>query len=179
MDEQSERRGRTAEGVVLELLPSQLVRVELEGRHIVTARRQPRRQFERCIQTETHRRRYRHTRGGWQRHCVITSVGERNELVNGTGNQPSKRATLFQLQNTLLNSKSALHGADVSAFRAFLSSSTTRTCACEDGHCIGGGMFVRIGNQDFEQMSRLAKLARHPSQRLELPVTKTTLLTPQ
>jgi translation initiation factor IF-1 len=28
---------RTAEGVVLELLPSQLVRVELEGRHIVTA----------------------------------------------------------------------------------------------------------------------------------------------
>ena len=30
-------QGRTAEGVVLELLPSQLVRVELEGRHIVTA----------------------------------------------------------------------------------------------------------------------------------------------
>lgn len=29
--------GRTAEGVVLELLPSQLVRVELEGRHTVTA----------------------------------------------------------------------------------------------------------------------------------------------
>ena len=28
---------RTAEGVVLELLPSQLVRVELEGRHQVTA----------------------------------------------------------------------------------------------------------------------------------------------
>ena len=29
--------GRTAEGVVRELLPSQLVRVELEGRHQVTA----------------------------------------------------------------------------------------------------------------------------------------------
>lgn len=28
---------RTAEGVVLELLPSQLVRVELDGRHVVTA----------------------------------------------------------------------------------------------------------------------------------------------
>ena len=28
---------RTAEGVVLELLPSQLVRVELDGRHQVTA----------------------------------------------------------------------------------------------------------------------------------------------
>jgi translation initiation factor IF-1 len=28
---------RTAEGVVRELLPSQLVRVELEGRHTVTA----------------------------------------------------------------------------------------------------------------------------------------------
>ena len=28
---------RTAEGIVLELLPSQLVRVELEGRHQVTA----------------------------------------------------------------------------------------------------------------------------------------------
>ena len=28
---------RTAEGIVLELLPSQLVRVELDGRHIVTA----------------------------------------------------------------------------------------------------------------------------------------------
>jgi translation initiation factor IF-1 len=28
---------RTADGVVLELLPSQLVRVELEGRHVVTA----------------------------------------------------------------------------------------------------------------------------------------------
>jgi translation initiation factor IF-1 len=33
----SEPANRTAEGVVLELLPSQLVRVELEGRHIVTA----------------------------------------------------------------------------------------------------------------------------------------------
>ena len=28
---------RTAEGIVRELLPSQLVRVELEGRHLVTA----------------------------------------------------------------------------------------------------------------------------------------------
>jgi translation initiation factor IF-1 len=28
---------RTADGVVLELLPSQLVRVELDGRHVVTA----------------------------------------------------------------------------------------------------------------------------------------------
>ncbi len=33
----SEPQDRTAEGVVLELLPSQLVRVELEGRHQVTA----------------------------------------------------------------------------------------------------------------------------------------------
>ena len=33
----SESQDRTADGVVLELLPSQLVRVELEGRHIVTA----------------------------------------------------------------------------------------------------------------------------------------------
>ena len=33
----SESKDRTAEGIVLELLPSQLVRVELEGRHIVTA----------------------------------------------------------------------------------------------------------------------------------------------
>jgi translation initiation factor IF-1 len=33
----SESKDRTAEGVVLELLPSQLVRVELEGRHQVTA----------------------------------------------------------------------------------------------------------------------------------------------
>ena len=30
-------QGRTAEGIVLELLPRQLVRVELDGRHIVTA----------------------------------------------------------------------------------------------------------------------------------------------
>ena len=33
----SESKDRTAEGVVLELLPSQLARVELDGRHIVTA----------------------------------------------------------------------------------------------------------------------------------------------
>ena len=33
----SESKDRTADGVVLELLPSQLVRVELDGRHIVTA----------------------------------------------------------------------------------------------------------------------------------------------
>ena len=32
-----ESKDRTAEGVVVELLPSQLVRVELDGRHIVTA----------------------------------------------------------------------------------------------------------------------------------------------
>ena len=37
VDEQSARPDRTAEGVVLALLPSQLVRVELDGRHIVTA----------------------------------------------------------------------------------------------------------------------------------------------
>lgn len=37
MDEPSARLDRTAEGIVLELLPSQLVRVELDGRHIVTA----------------------------------------------------------------------------------------------------------------------------------------------
>ena len=30
-------KDRSAEGIVRELLPSQLVRVELEGRHIVTA----------------------------------------------------------------------------------------------------------------------------------------------
>ena len=36
-DHVGESTERTAEGVVLELLPSQLVRVELEGRHIVTA----------------------------------------------------------------------------------------------------------------------------------------------
>ena len=33
----SESKDRTAEGIVLELLPSRLVRVELDGRHIVTA----------------------------------------------------------------------------------------------------------------------------------------------
>ncbi len=32
-----ESKDRTADGVVLELLPSHLVRVELDGRHIVTA----------------------------------------------------------------------------------------------------------------------------------------------
>ncbi len=32
-----EAQGRAAEGVVVELLPSQLVRVELDGRHQVTA----------------------------------------------------------------------------------------------------------------------------------------------
>jgi translation initiation factor IF-1 len=32
-----ESKDRTAEGIVRELLPHQLVRVELEGRHIVTA----------------------------------------------------------------------------------------------------------------------------------------------
>jgi translation initiation factor IF-1 len=37
VDEPQAPRDRTAEGVVLELLPSQLVRVELEGRHQVTA----------------------------------------------------------------------------------------------------------------------------------------------
>ena len=37
VDEQLARPDKTAEGVVLELLPSQLVRVELDGRHIVTA----------------------------------------------------------------------------------------------------------------------------------------------
>ena len=37
MDEASAPQDRTAEGVVRELLPHQLVRVELEGRHIVTA----------------------------------------------------------------------------------------------------------------------------------------------
>lgn len=34
---EGESNDRTADGIVLELLPSQLVRVELEGRHIVTA----------------------------------------------------------------------------------------------------------------------------------------------
>ena len=33
----SESKDRTADGVVVELLPSHLVRVELEGRHVVTA----------------------------------------------------------------------------------------------------------------------------------------------
>jgi translation initiation factor IF-1 len=33
----SDSKDRTAEGVVLELLPSHLVRVELDGRHQVTA----------------------------------------------------------------------------------------------------------------------------------------------
>ncbi len=37
MEHVSESKERTAEGVVLELLPSQLVRVELDGRHVVTA----------------------------------------------------------------------------------------------------------------------------------------------
>lgn len=37
MEEPPKSPDRTAEGVVLELLPSQLVRVELDGRHIVTA----------------------------------------------------------------------------------------------------------------------------------------------
>jgi translation initiation factor IF-1 len=33
----SESKDRTSEGVVLELLPSHLVKVELDGRHVVTA----------------------------------------------------------------------------------------------------------------------------------------------
>lgn len=37
MDEPQAPPADTAEGVVLELLPSQLVRVELDGRHQVTA----------------------------------------------------------------------------------------------------------------------------------------------
>ena len=37
MVDENNTRDRSAEGVVLELLPSQLVRGELEGRHIVTA----------------------------------------------------------------------------------------------------------------------------------------------
>ena len=37
MDEPQAPPARTADGVVMELLPSQLVRVELEGRHQVTA----------------------------------------------------------------------------------------------------------------------------------------------
>ena len=37
MDEPQRPPDSTAEGVVLELLPSHLVRVELDGRHVVTA----------------------------------------------------------------------------------------------------------------------------------------------
>ena len=37
MDEPQAPPANTADGVVMELLPSQLVRVELEGRHQVTA----------------------------------------------------------------------------------------------------------------------------------------------
>ena len=37
MSEQPPPPDRTADGIVLELLPSHLVRVELDGRHIVTA----------------------------------------------------------------------------------------------------------------------------------------------
>ena len=37
MDEQQAPPDRVADGVVLELLPSQLVKVELDGRHQVTA----------------------------------------------------------------------------------------------------------------------------------------------
>ena len=37
MDAPQRPPDRTAEGVVLELLPSQLVKVELDGRHVVTA----------------------------------------------------------------------------------------------------------------------------------------------
>ena len=37
MDEPQAPRGNTADGVVMELLPSQLVRVELAWRHQVTA----------------------------------------------------------------------------------------------------------------------------------------------
>ena len=37
MEEPQRPPDRTADGVVLELLPSHLVRVELDGRHIVTA----------------------------------------------------------------------------------------------------------------------------------------------
>jgi translation initiation factor IF-1 len=36
-EDAGESQDRSAEGVVLELLPSQLVRVELDGRHTVTA----------------------------------------------------------------------------------------------------------------------------------------------
>lgn len=37
MDEPQRPLDRTAEGVVIELLPSHLARVELDGRHVVTA----------------------------------------------------------------------------------------------------------------------------------------------
>jgi translation initiation factor IF-1 len=37
MDERQRPPDRTAAGVVLELLPSHLVKVELDGRHVVTA----------------------------------------------------------------------------------------------------------------------------------------------
>ena len=37
MDEPQAPQGNTADGVVRELLPSQLVKVELDGRHQVTA----------------------------------------------------------------------------------------------------------------------------------------------
>ena len=37
MDEPQRPPDKTADGIVLELLPRQLVRVELDGRHIVTA----------------------------------------------------------------------------------------------------------------------------------------------
>ena len=37
MDAPQRPPDRTAEGVVLELLPSHLVKVELDGRHVVTA----------------------------------------------------------------------------------------------------------------------------------------------
>jgi len=37
MDEPLQPQVKTADGIVRELLPSQLVRVELDGRHMVTA----------------------------------------------------------------------------------------------------------------------------------------------
>ena len=37
MDEPRQPQVKTADGIVRELLPSQLVRVELDGRHMVTA----------------------------------------------------------------------------------------------------------------------------------------------
>ena len=36
-EDEGEAQDRTADGVVLELLPSHLVKVELDGRHVVTA----------------------------------------------------------------------------------------------------------------------------------------------